>query len=110
MKLQLTTEYLQKLRQLVSLSKQHPTLAPYILSTLHGLQASAQELLTRLSRGRYPEGYTHLLTGAVYGAMLPLLDGSLNILLPDQSAAISSDAVTFEHYLDTMFNYLRSGF
>ncbi|MCQ6562258.1 TetR/AcrR family transcriptional regulator [Paenibacillus mendelii] len=112
MKMQLTTEHFQKLRKLVSLSKQHPSLEPYILSALHGLQLSAQELLNELSRGRYPEGYTHLLTGAVYGAVLPLLDGSLNVRLPDQSAANPQGAVTvtFDHYLDTMFSYLRSGF
>ncbi|WEK54909.1 MAG: TetR/AcrR family transcriptional regulator [Candidatus Cohnella colombiensis] len=110
MKMQLTTEHFHKLRQLVLLSKQHPTLEPYILSALHGLQLTAQKMLNEFARGRYHEGYTHLLTGAVYGAVLPLLDGSLNILLPNQAADKASYAVTFDQYLDTMFSYLRSGF
>ncbi|MUT65162.1 TetR/AcrR family transcriptional regulator [Paenibacillus sp. NEAU-GSW1] len=110
MKLQLTGNHFVKLRQLVSLSKQSPTLEPYILSALRTLQITAQETLNELSRGRYPAGYTHLLVGAVYGAVLPLLDGGLNVLLPGERAAETSDAVTFDHYLDTMFGYLRNGF
>lgn len=110
MKLQLTGEHVWKLRQLVSISKQHPTLEPYILSALRGLQITTQDTINALSRGRYPEGYAHLLVGAVYGAVLPLLDGSLNVLLPGQSVAETSEAVTFDDYLDTMFGYLRNGF
>ncbi|MGO4369216.1 TetR/AcrR family transcriptional regulator [Paenibacillus sp. 2TAB19] len=110
MKLQLTTEHLSKLQQLISLSKHNPTLEPYILSALRSLQATAQETISELSRGRYPEGYTHLLVGAVYGAVLPLLDGSMSVLLPGESAEETPHAVTFDHYLDTMFDYLRKGF
>lgn len=110
MKLQLTAEHFWKLRQLVTLSKQYPTLEPYILSGLHRLQISAQMTLSELSHGRYPEGYTHLLVGAVYGAVLPLFDGSLNVLLPGQSAAETPEAITLDQYLDTMFDYLRNGF
>jgi len=110
MKLQLTAEHFWKLRQLVLLSKQSPTLEPYILSAFRSLQITAQDTLSELSRGRYPEGYIHLLVGAVYGAVLPLLDGSLNVLLPGQSTDEAPKAVTFDHYLDTMFGYLRNGF
>lgn len=110
MKLQLTGEHLLKLRQLMSLSKQSPTIEPYILSALRSLQVTAQDVISELSRGRYPEGYTHLLVGAVYGAVLPLLDGSMNVLLPGESAAETPEAVTFDRYLDTMFGYLRNGF
>jgi len=110
MKLQLTAEHIGKLSQLVSLAKQSPTLEPYILSALHRLLITAQDTISKLSRGRYPKQYTHLLVGAVYGAMLPMLDGSLNVLLPGQSEAEAPEAVTFDHYLDTMFGYLRNGF
>ncbi|WP_337101827.1 TetR/AcrR family transcriptional regulator [Paenibacillus sp. YIM B09110] len=110
MKLQLTTEHLSKLQLLISLSKQSPTLEPYILSALHTLQVTAQETISDLSRGRYPEGYTHLLVGAVFGAVLPLLDGSMNVLLSGEPEPETPDAVTFDHYLDTMFDYLRKGF
>ncbi|MGO4693028.1 TetR/AcrR family transcriptional regulator [Paenibacillus sp. 2TAB26] len=110
MKLHLTGEHIGKLRQLVSFSRQHPTLEPYILSGLRRLQIMAQETLDEFSHERYPDGYTHLLAGAVYGAMLPILDGSLSVLLPGQSVAENPEAVTFDQYLDTMFGYLRNGF
>ncbi|WP_199615270.1 TetR/AcrR family transcriptional regulator [Paenibacillus alkalitolerans] len=110
MKMQLSAEILWILRELVSLSKRYPTLEPYILNVLRSSQIAAQELLSDLSRGRYPEGYTHLLAGAVYGAVLPLLDGSINVLLPGQSAEESPGAMTFDQYLDMMFGYLRKGF
>ena len=110
MKMQLTAEHLGKLQQLMTLSKEYPSLKPYILSARRRLQITAQETLSELSHGRYPAGYTHLLVGAVYGAVLPLLDGSLNVPLPVQSSAEPSEADTFDHYLDTMFGYLRNGF
>lgn len=110
MKMQLTAELLWKMRQLSSLSQRYPTLEPYRLSVLHQMQASAQNLLSQLFHGRYPEGYTHLLTGAVVGASLPIIDGSFNVLLPDQSTSDNPEAMTFDQYWDTMFSYLRNGF
>ncbi|SFJ04029.1 transcriptional regulator, TetR family [Paenibacillus sp. UNC496MF] len=110
MKMRLTAGILWKLRELVSLAKRSPTLEPYILSAFRRLQESAQETLSVYSQGRYPDGYAHLLAGAVYGAFLPLLDGSLNVLLPGQPAGEVPGAVPFDDYLDTMFGYLRSGF
>lgn len=110
MKMQVTAELLWKMRELVSLSERFPTLEPYILSMFRRLQAVAQETLSELSHGRYPEAYTHLLVGAVYGAMLPVFDGSLNVLLPDQAPSESPEATTFDQFLDTTFGYLRNGF
>lgn len=110
LKLQLTAEFLWKLRKLASLAKRYPTLEPYMLSVTHRLQTTAQETLSDLFHGRYPEGYTHLLAGAVAGAVLPVLDGSLNVLLPGQSTDEAPGAMTFDQYLDTTFGYLRNGF
>ncbi|MFF2089927.1 TetR/AcrR family transcriptional regulator [Paenibacillus sp. NPDC058174] len=110
MKMQFTAEFLLKLRQFVSLSKQHPTLEPYILGVFRRLQISAQEALEPFTRGRYKAGYTHLLAGAVYGAFVPILDGSLNVLLPGENEAEPTDAIPFEQYLNAMFEYLRNGF
>jgi hypothetical protein len=98
------------MRELVSLSKRHPALEPYILSVFRRLQTAAQETLSDLYHGRYPEGYSHVLVGAVYGAILPIVDGSLNVLLPGQSPAEMPEATTFDQYLDTTFGYLRNGF
>ena len=110
MKLQFLEGLLLKMREVVSLSNIHPTLEPYILSVFRGLQISAMETLNGLSHGRYPNGYTHLLVGAVYGAMLPVIDGTLNVLLPGDAVNPEQDATTFEEYLETTFRYLRNGF
>lgn len=110
MKMQLSEDHFWKMRKLVSLSRQNSTLVPYILSALHRLRISAVPILSELSHGRYSDGYIHLLNGAVYGAMVPLYDGSLNLLLPGESASESPGAITYDQYLDTMFNYLRNGF
>ena len=110
MKLQFLEGLLLKMREVVSLANTHPTLEPYILSVFRGLQISAMETLNGLSHGRYPNGYTHLLVGAVYGAMLPVIDGTLNVLLPGDAVHPEQDATTFEEYLETTFRYLRNGF
>ncbi|MDB4868797.1 MAG: TetR family transcriptional regulator [Cohnella sp.] len=110
MRTQLTADLLWKMRELVSLSKRHTTLEPYILSVFRRLQTAAQETLSDLSQGLYPEGYTHLLVGVVYGAILPVIDGSLNVLLPGESTVETPGATTFDQYLDTTFGYLRNGF
>src|SRR5690625_1090706 len=75
MKMQFTTNLLKKLRQLVSLSKRYPTLEPYILSVFQHYQEEAVKVVRHLSHGRYADEYPYLLAGAVYGAVLPLLDG-----------------------------------
>lgn len=106
----LTTAYVSKMRQLVSLSRQYPTLEPYLLSVLSRLQAAAQETLTDLSQERYPKGYSHLLSGAVYGAVLAIFDGSINVLLPGEKGMNSPGEITLDQYLDDMFKYLRTGF
>lgn len=110
MKLQITGEHFIKLRQLVMLSKETPSLEPYILSALRSLQITAHQFISTQSNGRYSEGYTHLLVGAVYGAMLPLLDGSMNVLFSGELTEETTDSITFNQYLDTMFSYLRNGF
>src|SRR5699024_8651554 len=108
-KMQFTTDHLMKMRKLVSLTRQSPTLVPYILNATHRLKKSAQKVLSELSEGRYTEEYIQMLTGAVYGAVIPLYDGSLNILLTDENPKNSED-INFEEYLNTLFNHLRKGF
>lgn len=110
LKLQFTSDFLHKLRQFVSLANQYPTLEPYILSVFHRLQIAAQEVLERFTHGRYADGYTHLLAGAVYGAFVPILDGRLNVLLPGEAQDERSSAISFDHYLNSMFAYLNKGF
>lgn len=110
MKMQFTADLLKKVRQLVSLSKKYATLEPYILSVFQHFQTEAVKAVRNFSDGRYSEKYPYLLAGAVYGSVLPLVDGSLDIQFPDQSTDELSGDMTFEQYLDTAFNYLRHGF
>ncbi|MBY0011799.1 TetR/AcrR family transcriptional regulator [Paenibacillus typhae] len=110
LKLQFTSEFLRRLRQFASLANQYPSLEPYILSVFRRLQMAAQEVLERFTHGRYSDGYTHLLAGAVYGAFVPILDGRLNVLLPGESQEDRPGSVSFDQYLTSMFNYLRNGF
>ncbi|WP_235917971.1 TetR/AcrR family transcriptional regulator [Paenibacillus lutrae] len=110
LKMQFTSEFLYKLRQFVSLANQYPSLEPYILSVFRRLQMAAQEVLEKFSHGRYSEGYTHLLAGAVYGAFVPILDGRLNVLLPGEAPDDRSGAMSFDQYLNSMFGYLHNGF
>lgn len=110
LKMQFTSEFLHKLRQFVSLAKQYPSLEPYILSVFRRLQIAAQEVLEQFSNGRYADGYTHLLAGAVYGAFVPIMDGRLNVLLPGETPDDRPGAISFDQYLNSMFAYLRNGF
>ncbi|MEK5026754.1 MULTISPECIES: TetR/AcrR family transcriptional regulator [unclassified Paenibacillus] len=110
LKLQFTSEFLYQLRQFVSLANQYPSLEPYILSVFRRLQIAAQQTLEQFSHGRYADGYTHLLAGAVYGAFVPILDGRLNVMLPGEAQDEHSGAMSFDQYLNSMFAYLRNGF
>lgn len=110
LKAQFTVGLFRRMRDLVSLSRRYPTLEPYILSAFRRLQSVAEEAIGVHCKGRYPDGYSHVLMGAVYGAILPVVEGRLRILLPGDSSAEAPDAVAFEQYLDTTFGYLRHGF
>ncbi|WP_228469342.1 TetR/AcrR family transcriptional regulator [Paenibacillus sp. JNUCC31] len=110
--MQLTTDLIGRLRELLLLSQKYPVLEPHFLRVLHHMQTVAQETLLDLSDGNDDEVYTYLLINAVYGIVLPLIDGRLNVLLPGQSMSDHqrAGAVTFDEFLETMFIYLRKGF
>ncbi|WP_240647689.1 TetR/AcrR family transcriptional regulator [Paenibacillus nanensis] len=109
-KMQLAEQSLKKVRQLFALSKEYPSLKPYTLTVIHNLQNETQKLLTNLYQETHPPQYTYLLAGAIFAAIIPLLDGTLHALLPGQSGDEAPGAVSFEQYLETAFGYLRQGF
>jgi AcrR family transcriptional regulator len=109
-RMELTAGLFKNTRELVKLSKQHPSLEPYILSALQHHQGDAQELLIDLFEDKYATGYIQLLVGAVYGAALPMLYGSSNIQFPGQTKDESSESILLDHYLDEMFKFLKNGF
>lgn len=105
-KMQLTLELFRKISKLVMLCTEHPSLKPYFLDKMSDMQNSAYSILMEISNEKYDEVYIHLLVGAVYGAILPVLNGSLNVLLPEQTLSDTS----FHQYLDKIYDYLRNGF
>lgn len=109
-KLQLTKEVLQKLQQLIKLSRTYGTLQPYTLAVVYQLQSSAQKLLNDLFQGHYPIGYTHFLAGSVCSIILSLIDDEPHVLFPGESPEKHPDSIAFQQYLDTAFDYLRNGF
>lgn len=105
-----TTDLLRKIRELFSLSRRHPTLEPFILSVLKRLEAGAEEELRRFSRDGQDLVYSHLFIGAVFGAVLPILDGTLQVRLPGDPEERAPGAIPFEQHLAATFAYLRNGF
>ena len=57
----------------------------------------------------YPEEYYHILIGAVFGAILPVLDESIAVKLPEDGEQGETDN-EFNRYIDTVFAHLRKGF
>lgn len=110
--MQLTTDLIGRLRELLLLSQKYPVLEPHFLGVVHQMQTTAQETLLDLSNGKYDEVYTYLLINAVYGTILPLIDGRLNVLLPGQNISDPqrTGAVSFDEFLENMFGHLRKGF
>lgn len=109
-KMQLAEESLRRMKQLFTLSKSYPTLKPYTLSAVHLLQREAQNLLTGLFRETHAPDYTYLLAGSVCSTIVPLLDGTLRVLLPGESPDADPGAESFDDYFDKVFGYLRHGF
>jgi len=109
-KMQLTEDLMLKMRRINTLSREHPSLEPYMLSIVHRLQIAAQDVLDDLFRERCPAGYTNFLAGAVFAAINPLIDGTVSVVLRGQSTDDAADGPTLEQYLADAFHYLRNGF
>ncbi|WP_240941635.1 TetR/AcrR family transcriptional regulator [Paenibacillus sp. HB172176] len=116
LRMKLVTIFLIKMRDLMRLSKRYPTIEPYLLSVLHQHQLIFQELLSQMFGSDYPARYLQQLAGAVYGAALPLLDGSVQLphSAEDEKTETveehAADSMTLEHYWDDLFEHLRNGF
>jgi len=103
--MQITLELLRKMNKIVNLCTEYPSLKPYLLDKMSQMQTEANSILLEISNGKYDDVYVHLLVGAVYGAILPVVNGSLNVL-PEQTMSDSS----FHQYLDKIYQYLKNGF
>jgi AcrR family transcriptional regulator len=110
MRNQLSAEMFRKVRKLTSLCQQHPALEPYVLAAVRHMRQASPEAWAEFTKGRYSNQYVLVLFAAVCGTISLLFDGSLEVLPPGQSGTGEPGALAFEDFLDTTFNYLRTGF
>lgn len=108
MREQFTEDTLLTMRELMTMARQYPTLEPYVLGVQQRMRHTAQELLGSVAGDRYPSIYVPLLFGAVYGAVMAALEGTLDVHLSGESD-LSSAAMDYSSFLDLTFDYLRNG-
>lgn len=109
MREQFTADTLVRMRELMAMAQQYPTLEPYVLGVQQRMRHSAQELLGSVAGDRYPAIYVPLLFGAVYGAVMAALEGTLDVHL-DGENDVSPASMDYASFLDITFGYLRHGF
>ena len=105
---QLTADTLIRMRELMAMARQYPTLEPYVLGVQQRMRHTAQELLGSVAGDRYPAVYVPLLFGAVYGAVMAALEGTLDVHLDGESDATPA-SMDYAAFLDITFDYLRHG-
>ncbi|QSR32284.1 TetR family transcriptional regulator [Nocardioides sp. S5] len=108
MKDQLTADTLVRMRELMAMAREYPTLEPYVLGVQQRMRHTAQELLGSAAGDRYPTVYVPLLFGAVYGAVMAALEGTLDVHLGAESHATPA-SMDYSSFLDITFDYLRHG-
>lgn len=104
-----TITKLKRLNRLISLSRDHPTLRLYVTGALKEVQDFASRNMSEEYGSDYPEEYYPMLIGAVFGAILPVLDESIDVHLPEDEEQ-DGTGNEFNQYMDTVFAHLRKGF
>lgn len=105
---QFTADTLVRMRELMAMARQYPTLEPYVLSVQQRMRHTAQDLLGSAAGDRYPAIYVPLLFGAVYGAVMAALEGTLDVHLEGENDATTA-SMDYASFLDLTFDYLRHG-
>lgn len=108
MRTQFTADTLVRMRELMAMARQYPTLEPHVLGVQQRMRHTAQELLASVAGGRYPAIYVPLLFGAVYGAVMAALEGTLEVHLGGEND-LSPASMDYSSFLDITFDYLRHG-
>lgn len=104
-----TINKLKRLNQLISLSREYPALRLYVTGALKEVQDFARRNISEEFGSDYPEEYYHILIGAVFGAILPVLDESIDVQLPEDGEQ-NGKGNEFDQYIDIVFAHLRKGF
>jgi AcrR family transcriptional regulator len=105
---QFTADTLVRMRELMAMAREYPTLEPYVLGVQQRMRHTAQELLASVAGDRYPAIYVPLLFGAVYGAVMAALEGTLDVHL-DGESDYTPASMDYSSFLDLTFDYLRHG-
>ena len=108
MRAQFTEDTLVKMRELMAMAQQSPTLEPHVLRVQQRMRQTAQEVCGSVAGDRYPAIYVPLLFGAVYGAVMAALEGTLDVRFGGESD-LSSASMDYNSFLDMTFDYLRRG-
>ena len=108
MRAQFTEDTLVKMRELMAMAQQYPTLEPHVLRVQQRMRHTAQEVFGSVAGDRYPAIYVPLLFGAVYGAVMAALEGTLDVRFGGESD-LSSASMDYNSFLDITFDYLRRG-
>lgn len=103
-----TINKLKRLKELISLSREHPTLRLYVTGALMEMQDFAGRGIADAYGSDYPEEYYPILMGAVFGAVLPVIDESFDVNLPEDEEDEAGNE--FNQYMDIVFAHLRKGF
>ncbi|MTD30701.1 TetR/AcrR family transcriptional regulator [Planomicrobium sp. YIM 101495] len=98
-----------RLNRLISLSREHPALRLHVTGVLRDVQDFARLGIREEFGSAYPEEYYHVLIGAVFGAILPVLDESIEVRLPSGNEPDGADNA-FDDYMAIVFAQLRKGF
>lgn len=107
----LNSQTTSKIRGLMLLVMQNPSLMPHIISGFLHVQLVVKEKISNITDERYSKDYIYLLFGAVSGVLTRILDGSYVVIMPGESEEDASPgSVTLEQLLDKLFYYLRNGF
>lgn len=109
LQLQLTRGTLSRMREVIRLSREFPSLEPYVHNVQHRMRLEAEQRLRSVAADRYPPTYVSLLFGALYGMVSSALEGLVEVHLPgDRSSEPGS--MDFEQFLEVAFTHLRTGF
>ncbi len=109
LQLQLTTEALRRIREVMALARAHPSLEPHVHQVQHRMRTEAEHRLRSVAADRYSPAYVSLLFGAVYGTVSAALEGSVPVRLPGD-APDDPASVGLDDFLDLAFHHLRTGF
>lgn len=104
---QFSIDVLEKAHTLTLLSRDHPTLKLYVAGAIRDMQDYAVEGISETFGTAYSTEYYTILIGAVFGALMPVLDGSMPISLPSEN---HDESTAFDDYLNKIFLKLREGF